>query len=349
MINHIHITLNFPFKIQHKLVDPSYDYRPKDGNHKMEHKIVRLRFKSEALPLAIATLNRPAFSRYELALIVWKLYESKSLNDAKIIGLSRATPDRRAFIAAEDSLVQSNLIKNIGKEKSPFYVWSGATGSNKLELACCFDPFSAISHLSAMEWHGLTNRISETVFVTTPSATQWSSLAHEQMVKDLGSQLYRFREVERLPSLTRVTIEKLGRRPLSRHETKSKFSVVKGGEFIRVTSIGRTYLDMLREPQLCGGLPHVFECIRDGGKRHLRLILNEFENHGTAIDKVRMGFLLETLCSIKNQDLDRWAGSFASRGGSRKLDPQMPYEPKFSSKWCLSINSPLEVDDDQYD
>ena len=51
----------------------------------MEHEVVRLRFKSEALPLAIAKLNRAAFSRYELALIVWRLYESKMLNDGGVL------------------------------------------------------------------------------------------------------------------------------------------------------------------------------------------------------------------------------------------------------------------------
>ncbi len=315
----------------------------------MEHEVVRLRFKSEALPLAIAKLNRAAFSRYELALIVWRLYESKMLNDAKVVGLSRATADLRAFKAAEDSLLQSELIKNIGKPKSPFYVWSGASEHNKFEMACCSDPFSAVSHLSAMELHGLTNRISERVFITSPSAKQWGILAQEQMEKDLGENFYRFKAIARLPVLTRINLEKIGRRPLTRYETKSHFGFVKSGPEIKVTSIGRTYLDMLREPQLCGGLQHVLDVIRDNGQRHFKLIFNEFEAHGHAIDKVRMGFLLENLCLVKNPNLDEWAMRFASRGGSRKLDPRMPYAPNFSTKWCLSINAPLEVDDDEFD
>jgi len=314
----------------------------------MEHTFVRLRFKSEALPLAIAKLNRAAFSRYELALIVWRLYESKTFNDAKVTGLSRATADLRAFKAAESSLLQAELIKNIGKSKAPFYIWSGGGEHSKFEMACCSDPFSAISHLSAMEWHGLTNRISERVFITSPTAKQWGALAQEQMTKDLGSQLPRFKDA-RLPVLTRINVEKIGRRPLTRYETKFHFGFVKGGPEIRVTSIGRTYLDMLREPQLCGGIQHVFEVIRENASRHLKLIFNEFDAHGNAIDKVRMGFLLERLCSIKSESLDLWATQFASRGGSRKLDPKMPYAPDFSTKWCLSINVPLEVEDDEFD
>lgn len=312
----------------------------------MEHSIVQLRFRSEALPLAIARLNRPAFSRYELALLIWRLYESKSLNGAKIVGLTRAVPDLRAFKTAEASLVQSALIKNIGRENSPLYIWSGASDSSKFELACCLDQFSAISHLSAMEWHALTNRVSERIFVITPTTTKWRQLADEQMAKDLDRQLHRFINIERLPALTRVNVEKIGRRPLNRYETKDSFSIVKGGDFIRITSIGRTYLDMLKNPQLCGGLQHVFECIKDGAQQHLKLILNEFEAHGNSIDKVRMGFLLESMCSINHPTLDSWAINFASRGGSRKLDATMPYEPNFSSKWCLSINAPLELNEE---
>ena len=329
--------------------NPSYDHRPKDGDHKMEHKTARLRFKSEALPLAIASLNRPAFSRYELAILVWNLYDTKTLNDARIIGLSRATPNLRAFKIAEESLLSSGLIKNIGKDKSPFYTWRGAGESSKFELACCIDPFSAISHLSAMEWHGLSNRISERIFITTPSLPQWGNLARERMLQDLGSHFYKYIEVERLPYLSRPNIDRIGRRSLNRHETKKSVNPIKGSELVRVTSIGKTYLDMLQDPLLCGGIQHVFECIKDHASRHLKLIFNEFDASGTAIDKVRMGFLLEKLCAISHPHLDSWAHTFAARGGSRKLDPQMPYEPSFSSKWCISINAPLEVEDDSYD
>jgi len=316
----------------------------------MEHTKIRLRFKSEALPLAIAKLETPAFSRYELALLVWNLYEKKTLNGTSIIGLQRTLADRRAFQAAEAYLLKTGLIKNLGQEKSAFYVWAGLGERelSKFELVSCLDIFCAISHLSAMEWHGLTNRISETVFYTTPSSQKWQNLSREKMQIDLDSQLYKFLYVERMPSLQRVNLNRIGKRLLNRHETKNNFNYVKGSELVRVTSIARTYLDMIRTPILCGGLSHVFESIKDNGKRHLKLILKEFDVHGTAIDKVRMGFLLESLCKIESSILDEWAHKYASRGGSRKLDPQMPYEPRFSEKWCLSINTKIELNN-EYD
>lgn len=317
----------------------------------MEHTSIRLRFKSEALPLAVAKLGVPAFSRYELALLVWKLYETKSLNDAKIVGLSRSYPDARAFHSAEAYLLRTELIKNLAQGRAAFYVWAGhgERELSKFELVSCLDPFSAISHLSAMEWHALTNRIAERVFFTSPTSSKWQALAREKMQNDLGSNLHRFLHVESLPALHRINLDRIGRRTLNRHETNQKINYVKGSELVRVTSIGRTYLDMVRTPVLCGGLANVFDAIKDNGKRHFKLIVNEFETHGTSIDKVRMGFLLEALCEVKSSVLDEWARKHASRGGSRKLDAQMPYEPKFSSKWCLSINAPIELEDDEYD
>lgn len=317
----------------------------------MVHESIRLRFKSEALPLAIAKLGVPAFSRYELACLVWKLYETKSLNDAKIVGLSRAHPDARAFHSAEAYLLRTELIKNLAQGRAAFYVWAGhgERELSKFELVSCLDPFGAISHLSAMEWHALTNRIAERVFFTSPASSQWQELAKEKMKNDLGENLHKFLYVEGLPALHRINIERIGKRTLNRHETNKKINYVKGGDLVRVTSIGRTYLDMVRAPSLCGGLANVFDAIKDNGKRHLKLIINEFENHGTAIDKMRMGFLLEALCHINQPVLDDWASRYASRGGSRKLDAQMPYEPRFSTKWCLSINAPIEIEDDEYD
>ena len=113
---------------------------------------------------------------------------------------------------------------------------------------------------------------------------------------------------------------------------------------LRVSSIGRTFLDMLRRPDLCGGIHNCLDVFQQHGPQYLKLIIDEITQHGNSIEKVRAGYILEEYCNIKNHVLDNaleeWV-KHAQRGGSRKLDPNNEYWPFFSEKWCLSINTEL--------
>ena len=106
---------------------------------------------------------------------------------------------------------------------------------------------------------------------------------------------------------------------------------------MRVATIGRTFLDMLREPELCGGIYHVLEIYAAHAQRYLRLIIDVINRHGTKIDKVRAGYILDERLGLLHPIIDSWL-EFAQRGGSRKLLANAPYRSRFSEKWCLSIN-----------
>jgi predicted transcriptional regulator of viral defense system len=105
----------------------------------------------------------------------------------------------------------------------------------------------------------------------------------------------------------------------------------------RVATIGRTFLDMLREPGLCGGIYHVLDIFTEQAPRYLRLIVDEIDRHGTKIDKVRAGYVLAERLNLTHPAFAVWQ-TCAQRGGSRKLDAQADYSPRFSETWCLSIN-----------
>ena len=104
---------------------------------------------------------------------------------------------------------------------------------------------------------------------------------------------------------------------------------------LRVAMVGRTFLDMLREPTLCGGINHVIEVYKEFASRYEPVILETLERNGTLIEKTRAGYLLAEVCGLKNHVFDNWAKK-VQRGGSRKLDPHGEYSPKYSEKWCLS-------------
>jgi predicted transcriptional regulator of viral defense system len=108
---------------------------------------------------------------------------------------------------------------------------------------------------------------------------------------------------------------------------------------LRVATLGRVFLDMLREPRLCGGIQHVVDIYRQEASRHLKLIVDEVDRHGQPIDKVRAGFVLAEVCRLQSPVIDGW-DRFAQRGGSRKLDAESEYAPIYSERWQLSINVP---------
>ena len=97
---------------------------------------------------------------------------------------------------------------------------------------------------------------------------------------------------------------------------------------------------MVREPIRCGGIRHVIDVYKNHGPQYKNLIIDELDQHGNKIEKVRVGYLLEEICKLKDERIERWL-SFVERGGSRKLDPAAEYRPVYSERWCLSINVDL--------
>lgn len=215
-------------------------------------------------------------------------------------------------------------------------------GRNKpqaMEIACSVDPFAYVSHLSAMEYHGLTDRFPKILYLSTPPDKEWKQLASARMSKDLKGLLESYLSAK-LPSLKFQKLDRIDgtRTELVRRSHRGAFKTIKSPS-IRVAMVGRTFLDMLREPDLCGGMLHVVDCYREYANRYLKLIIEEIDKHGTSIERSRAGYLLETVCGLSNPLIDTWA-SEVQRGGSRKLDPQAEYSPFFSERWALSINVP---------
>lgn len=215
-------------------------------------------------------------------------------------------------------------------------------GRNKpapMEVACSVDPFAYVSHLSAMEYHGITDRFAKVLYLSTPPAQEWKEQADVRMEKGL-KQLKDGYLASRLPALRFQKFERIDgvRVELMRRSHRGAFKTIKSPS-IRVAMIGRTFLDMLREPDSCGGMLHVVDTYREYAGRYFRLILDEVSKHGTLIEKARAGYLLETLCHRSDPVIDAWA-SRVQRGGSRKLDPQAEYAPFFSERWALSVNVP---------
>jgi hypothetical protein len=290
----------------------------------------------------------PVVTLYDIGYATVKIYNAREYAGQKVKNIRAAFPRRESTTAYRNELTELGILEPRRDLPTDMSLLVSSPFKDPFDLACGIDPFCYISHLSAMEYHGLTDRFAKTIFATTLPTPQWKIRATEKMKKDLGPELFAsFLEANFAP-LARRVVPSINKNPLNM--LTSKFAdqgayIVPSDRPIRVASLGRTFVDMLRKPGLCGGMKHVLDVYREHANIYLPLIISEVDRHGDKIEKVRAGYILEERCGIKNNaTIASWV-QFAQRGGSRVLDPDEAYWPTFSEKWCLSINVPKEINE----
>jgi len=281
----------------------------------------------------LGSLGQPVITDYQLGKIIYDLYREKKFKDQKV-RIKKDIPEEREYLRYLEQLLNSGVLsKNRAFPSSRVYSILNSQKYSNQEIICSVDPFAYISHFSAMEYHGLTDKILKTLFYSTLTHTEWRQAASDKSSKEIKSS-----EDYELPRLSFLSPKKLGKNTVYCHRTKTAggYQIIADSP-LRVSKIGRTFLDMLQKPELCGGIYHVIEVFREYAGQYLNLILPVIGKQGKNIDKVRAGFILEEQCTIKDTQIDQWK-KFAQRGGSRKLDATQEYSHTYSEKWCLSIN-----------
>lgn len=289
-----------------------------------------------ALTLALGELKEPVVTSYRLGIMVYNFYVKPIYNSQKI-RIRKSQPDSREFARSVKDLIDNGVLKEF-KGLRKVYSVLGKNISSPEDIACTVDPFAYVSHLSAMEYHGLTDRIPKLLFISTPPPRKWRMYADERMRKDLGEDLFEQYKNSNFPNLNRIRMDKINKVGVVCFSSVhlGAFKTIKN-RMVRVSTMGRTFLDMLRRPDMCGGIYHVLDVFKEHANNFISLILDEFDQHGKQIDKVRAGYVLEDICDIKNERIDSWS-KLAQRGGSRKLDSTAEYSSNYSERWCLSIN-----------
>ncbi|BCM24149.1 type IV toxin-antitoxin system AbiEi family antitoxin domain-containing protein [Methyloradius palustris] len=295
----------------------------------------------KALANELARLPQPVITSYQLGRLIFDAYLTNSIGEEKL-SLKKNIPEKTQYNNVLNSMLGTGVLSKVSGLPGNFFKILGKPEVDADEVICSIDPFCYISHLSAMEYHGITDRLPRIVFVSTPPPSNWRGYAMEQMHKDLKENLNIYIE-QRFPLLTRPHPKKISGK-LVEYKNNSHMGAYKivHGRSLRVSTIGRTFLDMLREPELCGGIQHVIDVYKEHSKQYLRLILDELDLHGKDIEKVRAGYILEDQVGISNPRIDAWQGS-VQRGGSRKLDPNNEYSSFFSERWALSLNLPSVI------
>lgn len=293
---------------------------------------------SKALTQRLSSLQQPVITDYELYSTVFNLFKAKKFSDMPVN--NKKSPQ----IAVK--YLQKNVIEPIidlgiitplphFPNQRVFQIISKQQDAE--DIACTVDPFAYISHLNAMAYHGLTNRIPKIIYLSSPAPVDWMVFARKKMNNDLGKYYKEYCDYS-LPKLARLNFSMIYNNKIFRYSSihHGAFKHIEG-RMLRVSTIGRTFLDMLREPDYCGSMYHVIDVFKNYGAQYSNLIIDEIDRHGTNIEKSRAGYLLEEILNINDAKINEWAKK-VQRGGSRRLDPKQAYSEKYSERWSLSLN-----------
>jgi len=202
----------------------------------------------------------------------------------------------------------------------------GVTPAHEFEIAMALVEPAAISHWSALHYHGLTEQTPRNVFVLTTTEASVPrmrgakvSLGRQGFL--VGDTIYRFIQVkpERFFGTERVWV---------------------GEARVTITDPERTLLDGLAMPQHCGDFAEVLHAFQvRGAHLNLKRII-EYALKLDAATAKRLGWVLEHQ-GIDSSELERLAA--VPIKGYRKLDPTGPRKGPCNRRWMIQENLPGKV------
>jgi len=204
------------------------------------------------------------------------------------------------------------------------------------ELLNIIYPYGYLSHLSAMQYYDLTDKLPITVFMTFLSNAEWKFAGTEEHLEKV-SDFFENDEVTFYIPRYPVEDEHFGKNLVFKRVKKLELY----SEFdnkLKVINIGELFIQMLQEPDLCGGFDHVLDTYKEYGKIFLRKILKSLDT-ASKIDQTRVGFILDKILGLKNPKIDSIKESMqGQRGSSRKMISKEPFSPYFCLEWNISLN-----------
>lgn len=276
----------------------------------------------EAVAKALRRRKRPLIEDRDLWEILLEIYGERS------VAYLRGDAPTLSTLARIKDILSSERI--ISRDHDYARVWrvNEVPDIQADELVCLLDEGTCVSHLSAMQKFNLTERRPKSLFLTLATIEQWRDLVKDS---DDAQEAAPIRQRRHHPPTVRS-------RHLEIFQTKSfpRTTQLKSS-FVRATEIGQTFIDMLEQPDRCGGMAHVLDVYERHAANYLPQIVRRIDRTETKLTKVRAGYILTEKLGLKNETAESWV-QYAQRGGSQRLDPKAPYAPQFSERWMLSLN-----------
>jgi|TARA_R100000687_G_C6453277_1_gene166351 predicted transcriptional regulator of viral defense system len=289
---------------------------------------------TDGIEQTINNNDLPVITFYDFFVLGYYLLQKKTLNGEPLKRLPHDWDQTRAKNALRRLENRKAIVIDSDFRSGVWRVTQSTRAGSAEEVACIADPFAYVSHLSAMQRYGLTDRSPQALHLTTPKKPLWNTLRNKRLHEDLPD----INQIE-APLLNRPGFkDTLRRRPIVVHISSHPWTPAPvSGEETRITSIGQTFADMLIEPKLCGGMRHVLDVWENEADQWVPEIIAAIDPLDSKIVKIRAGYILSEVMDIDDPALYSWE-LFAQRGGSRKLDPDAKYASKFSERWMISIN-----------
>jgi len=292
---------------------------------------------ADALQERLATENRRVLSDWRAVLLLRRASREIPLSDRRW-----KTPPRNVL---EIRPILNRLSKTgelVPLESFPFLYrvnapYARTEAVEEEEVLMELHPYAALSHLSALTFHHMTEQLSKDIHVSIPDNGSGGFLPLGTRSEDWeGVALVRGRVADSI----------LGRR-IHWHRLVSKriFGTSTSdyhGYPVRVTTPERTLLDGLLHPDWSGGFANVLRAW--AGYRDLidlKALVKYVDQLDVRILRQRAGFLMEEL-GLRHPALAIWVTQ-AQRGGSSKLNGGAEFSSQFSARWQLSINAPIDL------
>jgi len=209
--------------------------------------------------------------------------------------------------------------------------------SSEYEVLMEAHPFAALSHFSALMFHGLTNEFSNAIHLVIPATGRADQVP-------IGVEREESDMLPYMPTHTPSTIR--GRRVVwHRRRRKAWFGVAtyRSGESpLRVVNPQRSLVDGLANPESCGGIVVVLRSWRDFA-RHMDVdtLIEYADMLDSMLQRQRVGYVLSEL-GVDHPKFEKWKSN-AKRGGSNRLVAAEPFSSVFSEEWKISLNGPVEI------
>lgn len=212
--------------------------------------------------------------------------------------------------------------------------FAGHLQLRELEVLLELNPYTVVTHYSALEHHSLTLDQPKVI-------TAWSG--GKESMTPLGTSVEEWMEID-LPKANWPTKVASQRVNWFRRRFDPAFGVVQdydGYIPIRVTDRERTLIDSLQAPDYAGGIVNVLRAW-SRGVHFVKIdkIVDYTERYDVRIVRQRVGFVAESL-GLSHPRFEVWANE-SVRGGSSKLVSSAPFSSEYSERWNISLNAAIE-------